>query len=257
MHPAIIKKNIAKSFARAAASYDKNCELQHRVASELMSFFEPPMSISTALDVGCGTGVSSQLLQHYFSIEQTFAIDIAQPLLKQAITKPDLQSMSFLQADFDQTPFANNSFDCVISSMALQWSCDLVKTLIELKRIVRQRGRLVISLPLVGTCFELAMARAKLPQQASAHFSSQPELETKFSQVGFEIQKAYAQRYVYQFPTLQALLTSIKGVGASYLHHRKRNLSTRAYFSKLEKNYFRVNNQFPLTYHIGYFDLIC
>ena len=55
-----------------------------------------------------------------------------------------------LQADAEQLPFANHTFDAITANLALQW-CNLPSVLAEAKRCLATGGQLVFNTLMDGT----------------------------------------------------------------------------------------------------------
>jgi demethylmenaquinone methyltransferase/2-methoxy-6-polyprenyl-1,4-benzoquinol methylase len=103
----------------------KKLETMWQVGQSMGLFDE----VKTILDVGCGTGISSD-----FFAKKTFAvtgIDPAEKLLEQ--NKSDVSTL--LHTPAETIPFDDNSFDLVISVTAIQNFDDLQRGLAEIKRV--------------------------------------------------------------------------------------------------------------------------
>jgi len=79
------------------------------------------------LDVGCGTGISSN-----FKCDVT-GIDPSEELLKIACEK--FPKSQFMKCNAESIPFADKSFDVVISLTSIQNFTDIEKGLSEIKRV--------------------------------------------------------------------------------------------------------------------------
>ncbi len=82
------------------------------------------------LDVGCGTGISSQ-----FNCDVT-GIDPSKALIE--IAKKKFSDKKFIVASSENIPFEDNSFDVVVSLTAIQNFGDIGKGLEEIKRVGRK-----------------------------------------------------------------------------------------------------------------------
>lgn len=82
------------------------------------------------LDVGCGTGFSLD----FFAVQKAVGIDPSEKLVQQYRGAQEIHVGSA-----EELPFADNSFDCVISVTALQNFTDLRKGLQEIRRVGRNR----------------------------------------------------------------------------------------------------------------------
>jgi malonyl-CoA O-methyltransferase len=145
------KENIRRCFNRAKTTYDHHCQLQIHTAQKLMAAICPwKMSSMNILDLGCGTGLSTQMLAETNHHHLLMGIDMADDLLKIARARLGENTPVFC-GDFDKIPAKAHQFDLVFSNMALQWSLDFTVTIEEISRVIKKNGCLAFSLPVDGT----------------------------------------------------------------------------------------------------------
>ena len=90
----------------------------------------------TILDAGCGTGYfSRRLMQDGYSVVGVDLDSAAATYARASRTPP----LSCVIADMTALPFADRSFDCVISITALCFVEDEVKAMKEIVRVARRR----------------------------------------------------------------------------------------------------------------------
>lgn len=81
------------------------------------------------LDLGCGSGLSSQCIEEWG--HRWVGVDISEAMInvaKERKIEGDLQSLQLIQSDLgDGLPFTPGSFDAAISISALQWLCNADK----------------------------------------------------------------------------------------------------------------------------------
>ncbi len=95
------------------------------------------------LDVGTGTGdVALQATQRYPGC-QIVGVDPTAAMVKQAQTKEQEQMPGWGLGDGLSLPFADASFDAVISAFMMRNVPDVLQALIEQTRVVRSGGRVV------------------------------------------------------------------------------------------------------------------
>lgn len=85
------------------------------------------------LDVGCGTGIVSSV----FSCNK-IGIDPSAKLIKQAL-------MPTIKGNAENLPFGNETFDFVLCVTAIHNFNDQEKGILEMKRVLKKKGTLVIS----------------------------------------------------------------------------------------------------------------
>ncbi|WP_067194639.1 class I SAM-dependent methyltransferase [Microbacterium sp. XT11] len=96
------------------------------------------------LDLGAGTGSSSASLAR--SGAQVVAADFSPGMLAEGRRRHgSIRNLSFVQADAENLPFADDEFDAVTMSYALRNVHDPKRALRELFRVTKPGGRLVIN----------------------------------------------------------------------------------------------------------------
>lgn len=112
----------------------------------------PPVMIATAgvkegddvLDVGCGTGVlTRELTRHVRDAGSATGFDLSESML--GVARNRCPDATFKQGNATDLPFEDQRFDVVVSSFMLMFVPDPVKSLSEMRRVLRPGGRLVIS----------------------------------------------------------------------------------------------------------------
>lgn len=95
------------------------------------------------LDVGCGTGA----LAHRVASEigaTVFGCDFSFGMLEQASARTG--AVRWLQGDALRLPFADETFDVVMSTEAFHWFPDQDAALAEFRRVLRPGGRALVAL---------------------------------------------------------------------------------------------------------------
>lgn len=92
--------------------------MTHR-ALELLGLHSP----SLILDVGCGSGLSGEILSQ--AGHTWIGMDISPSMLDLALQREDERVLSLMLADIGQgVPFRPGTFDAAISISAIQWLCN-------------------------------------------------------------------------------------------------------------------------------------
>ena len=125
----------------------------HRMGYESIAKFVKPGE--TVLDAGCGEGVLAWYLAERGA--DVTAMDISKPNLENArafLEKKDvLDQVRLVRGDAENLPFADASFDWVVSSHVLEHLPDFDKGLAEIRRVTKRRA--IVALP---TCLNFAAA---------------------------------------------------------------------------------------------------
>jgi ArsR family transcriptional regulator len=102
------------------------------------------LDLGDTLDVASGDGVLAELIaEHATSVT---CVDISATVLSAARKRlHGTASVGFCRADMHRLPFADKSFDHVFAMHALPYASDPSKAIVEMARLLRSGGRLVIS----------------------------------------------------------------------------------------------------------------
>jgi len=131
--------------------YDRSAALAMAVSQEMLARLDwVTLDPKIIVDVGCGTGQSTKLLQERYPAAKILALDLAYPMLCYAKqqgenTKTTLQNVAWVSADTAALPFADHSVDLVFANLILPWCKDTEKTFREWRRILRPEGLLVFT----------------------------------------------------------------------------------------------------------------
>lgn len=97
---------------------------------------------SSVLDIGCGAAlISRELARNGIGVT---AVDINENLLSRIQGRPQVR---FLAADAFALSFKTDSFDLVLASEVLEHFQDISGVLDEMKRVLKARGKILITVP--------------------------------------------------------------------------------------------------------------
>jgi len=91
------------------------------------------------LDLGCGTGALSEATSQQCKPAYLSCIDTSAEFLEKAKEKISNKA-DFLEGDASKIPKADNSFDIVVSGLALNFFPDLSAALSEMRRVLKVNG---------------------------------------------------------------------------------------------------------------------
>jgi arsenite methyltransferase len=94
------------------------------------------------LDVGCGCGVTMDLLANRFGYHVT-GIDPSQKLITKALKRN--AGLNIILGKGENLPFEDNAFDGVICECSLSVVDNADLTLAEMARVLKKKGKLIIS----------------------------------------------------------------------------------------------------------------
>ncbi|MCZ8513132.1 malonyl-ACP O-methyltransferase BioC [Paenibacillus filicis] len=230
---------IRNRFNRSAAgAYDTHAQVQRHMADWLADSMSSSGFLSGAegldvLEIGCGTGILTELLLERWPFLRIKAIDLSPAMLEAAERRLRLRAATeqanatvihFLLADVEawaaSAPSA--SYDLIVSSACFQWLSYPQETLRQLCRILRPGGRLLFSTFGPDTFRELHesfdkayYANGMKPQRHGLSFPAAIDWQAWLSEAGFSNVQGERKLQHHTYPSVRAFLHSIKAVGAS------------------------------------------
>ncbi len=104
------------------------------VGAIFLDWVAPPQN-ARWLDVGCGTGVFTELILDKCSPATVAAVDPSAAQIEQARNKPIAKRTDFRVADAQMLPFLDGTFDVVASSLVINFIPDRARALAEMRRV--------------------------------------------------------------------------------------------------------------------------
>jgi len=138
-----------EAYSRKARSYEKfGSAIFENLASPLleMSQIRPGEKV---LDVACGVGIPSLAAAKLIAPGGSLVgVDLAPGMVDLARIRAQrlgLSNVSFQEADAEQLPFPNESFDAVLCHQGLAHFTDRTNALSEMRRVLKPEGRVALS----------------------------------------------------------------------------------------------------------------
>ncbi|GMG85783.1 malonyl-ACP O-methyltransferase BioC [Biformimicrobium ophioploci] len=249
------KSAVGRSFGRAAETYDDAAGLQRAVCDRLLDRCDPAWQPRRILDLGSGTGYGSERLRERYPQAEIIAADIAEGMLRFARDQRD-HADRYVAADAEALPFADNSFDLVFSSMALQWCYQLEKLFGEIRRVLGPDGFVQVSTLGPDTLKEVRASWAQVDDRTHVNkFLPEDAWLGAAANSGLPVQTLSESRRL-PFATVKAALNSLKAVGAHNINQGCRTgLTGRQHIRRFRAAYesHRLpGGELPLTYQIIY-----
>ncbi|MFE2374897.1 class I SAM-dependent methyltransferase [Streptomyces sp. NPDC059398] len=153
---------------------------------------------SRVLDLGCADGALLEVLATAGAEELT-GIDLADEELALARVRPALARADLRQGRAQELPFADDSFDAVVSHMALMLMHDVDRIAAETARVLAPGGRLAVAvgggavdgqalslfLDLARPYFEAAAPKRSMPRLGDRRARTREGLDELFGPAGF------------------------------------------------------------------------
>lgn len=148
------------------------------------------------LDVGCGTGKLAARVRHELAKVAVTGCDYSRGMLAQASRRD--AGASLVQADALRLPFADASFDAVVSTEAFHWFPDQPAALRDFHRVLSAGGHLLVAM--VNPPFEgLSSATRSLSRLAGEplFWPTRARMRLLLERAGFRVLQ---QRFVLRLP---------------------------------------------------------
>lgn len=231
------KDLIQKRFAKNLDTYNDNAKIQKKMAERLLSFLDRK-DFNDILEIGCGTGFLTQLVNDGFNFNTYTANDIVESCEK--YVKEINPKINFIPADIEKAvENSDKKYDLIISNAAFQWVENLESFIKLLVSKLNDGGVLLFSTFGPENFREVNFVLGKTLPYYSAN-----ELQ--------EIIKDYKniveqEMHVMAFKTPKDILKHIKSTGVNALEMVS---WTKTDMQKFENGYNNFCSGIPtLTYH--------
>ncbi|MFV2032825.1 MAG: malonyl-ACP O-methyltransferase BioC [Gammaproteobacteria bacterium] len=239
--PRLDKASVKKSFNRAAESYNREAILQEEVLTRLLQRLDYIQHLpATVIDIGCGTGRGAEGLQKKYPKSDIVSLDFAFSMLQQARKRYGLfRQKRLVNADMEQMPFADGSFDLLFSNLTLQWTDDLRGTLGEIARVGRSGALLMFTTFGPLTLTELRESWQAIDPGPHVHqFIDMHDIGDTLMATGFSQPVVDSETIRLEYDGFRQILEDLKKIGASNADKsRSRGLMTPSKLSRLEQAY--------------------
>lgn len=246
------KSRIAHSFSRAATGYNQAAQLQKTVGDALLATLPADMH-GVALDLGCGTGFISHALQTKHAELNIIGVDMAAGMLQIAQQEKQLRCV---QADMECLPFAEQSADWLLSSLALQWADNLERCFAEWRRVLKPDGAVFFTTFLPNTLHELRQSWQTVDDAVHVNaFVAQDAIVFALKKAGFTHIDIFSASHTLYYTQLQDLARELKAIGAHNMNAgRPQGLTGKNRWARLMAAYesYRTAHGLPATYEVLY-----
>ena len=254
-----LSKEISNGFNRYAHSYEQVAIIQHEIGNRLFERLDylkiEPKHI---LDLGCGTGIFSEMLKKKYPNALIIGLDLAFSMLVQSQKKQSwLKHWPLVNAHMDALPFENSLFDLVFANQVIHWAHSLPRALRELNRIIAKDGCFMFSTLGPDSFKELKIAFSKASPSAHVndfldmHVVGDNLLQEKFLDPVVDMEPI-----TVQYGNINKLLLSLKRQGVRNINPlRTRGLMGKGHWQAFKGAYEALKTaegKYPLTYEAVY-----
>ena len=230
-------RDIQRRFDRAAPHFD-GADFVHTVTRDgLVGRLEPLLlQPETILDLGSATGATGRLLRRRFKRAHIVSLDLSRAMLGAARkSKRWFSRSTFVQADAEQLPFADESFDMVVSNQLLPWAPDPQVVFEQVSRVLKKDGVFAFATLGPDSLRELAQAWAAVDDRAHVNpFPDMHDIGDGLVRAGLRDPVLDVDRLQVSYESPDRLFADLTRAGArNALAGRGRGLLGRRRFRKM------------------------
>jgi len=245
------KTIIKDNFTRNAYHYDNYACVQNKCAARLIGLIKDK-GFDNILDIGCGTGNYTRLLNERYSRARIKAVDLSSEMIAVARDKIDSERVRFLVADAETMDFGE-TFNLITSNATFQWFRDLHGSLVEYRRWLYEEGIILFSIFGPDTFCELNKC---LMEYSGGEFSITSNAFIKLDNVEKMLRKLFSKVHVeykvyeQKYPSLLDLLKTIKYTGTRGNGLGMKGFWTPRRLASIEDIYTRNFKDIVISYEV-------
>lgn len=263
----IDRRAVRRAFDSKSVFYEETVVVQKRVRERILSQLtemddgDEPRRI---LDVGAGTGMLLRALRGIYPEAFLAGIDLAPGMGRTAMETIGVgDGRLFVEGDAERLPFADCSFDLVISTSAFQWLNSLKPAFCEVMRVLSSGGAFRFALFGRDTLHELrtsyrraACISARDGWDRTHKFFSLHNVEAALKYAGFSQCRVEKDTEKEFHPDVSSLLRSLRRMGAGNASRKgDRGLAGKRVMKEMMEIYqreFGCDQGIPATYDVVY-----
>ena len=254
--------------ARDFARYDfLIAEVADRLADRLD---DVRRAFPCALDVGARDGTLARALQGRGGIETLVESELSAAMTEAAARRAHAQGAVEgphrlrAVADEEVLPFAQKSFDLVLSNVSLHWANDLPGALLQINHALRPDGLFLATLFGGATLYELRQCLMQAEEEIEggagprvSPFAQNQDGAELLQRAGFALPVTDVDTLTVTYPDALKLMDDLRGMGESNAVHARRKAWTRretlVHAAQLyEEQFGNGDGTIPATFEVIY-----
>ncbi|KPN72694.1 hypothetical protein AKG09_00800 [Neisseria sp. 83E34] len=233
------KTDIARRFTRALPSYGQNASAQAKIAGKLLTLLKQQFSgkVARALEIGCGSGIYSRLLQNSLTVQEWHVNDIC-PACEAWVS-----AHRFLSGDIE-TLALNTQYDLITSASTFQWLADPAALMHKLNACLNTGGILAFSTFTPENLFQI-----KSLTGAGLDYPTEQEWRQLLQDCGFHVCDIESESLTLHFDSPLAVLQHLKHTGVTATQKQMWTKSRMQHFTEAYRDRYATDDgRYPLTY---------
>ena len=222
------KELVGGRFASAASSYEREAEVQRKVAETLLESARPALAGTghSVLEIGSGTGVLTKLYQPMLSGAHISLWDLAPAAI--TATQGNTVGIKACDAEIELRRLPASSVDLLFSSSTIQWFNSPRRFIRDVVRVLSPGGCAFISCYIDGTIPQLAM----LPGASSLHY---PLLDDVLQSLDGAACDTFSREFALSFGSGAEALAHMRATGVNSIARKAMSVAdTRRLMRMLE-----------------------
>jgi len=260
--PIIFNRQLKKTHRdRSANLLTNNDFLIEEGAARIAETFDEEIveKFPFVLDLGCRLGNLSQNLTNRAGIKNIVQCDMSERCISKA--RPPFDDLKVV-ADEEFLPFAENSFNAVLSSLSLHWVNDLPGTLIQINRILKDRGLLMASFLGGSTLNELreSILQTEIEVSGGTSPAISPFIEIKdagalLQRTGYKLPVSHSDIVTVNYDNIYSIIKDLRAMGeTNSLAKMRKSFRTKETLDLINKKYKQLysneNGEIEATFEI-------
>ena len=252
------QQRVRQAFDKAVDSYDEAALLQKEVCKRLLEKLDVVrLSPEWILDAGTGTGEAVKPLQKKYKKAELVLFDLSEAMLQKSVKQGALfRKPHQVCGNIESLPFADQTFDLLFSSLAMQWCNDLGAALVEFKRVLKPGALLQFATFGPDTLKELRASWKKVDEAVHVNsFIDMHDIGDALLQAGFAEPVMESEMIIVHYRDVDTLMQDLRDIGANVTANgHRRGLLTRNMLMQMREAYetYRQGDVLPATYEIVY-----
>ena len=215
MTAAIDTSAIAKSFSNAAHSYDAWALPQTIVAKKLCSLL--PEKASHILDLGCGTGLMTDLVRQRYPVAFITGVDPAEGMIQQCTKRFASDKRAAFILNTAERYVSPSAFDLIVATCSMHWFSDKQKALSNIRASLTREGQIAVAIPIIGSLPELyesyqAILGTEMP---GLKLLSAENYSSAFSEAGMPLEHVLVEEVRMTVPDSLFVIDSLRCIGGA------------------------------------------
>lgn len=239
------KNRVADRFKASAATYEHMAIVQKEISRQLVAIVDRygVAGWSRVLEIGCCTGVLTEILCRRERIDRLFVNDLVPELCSytERRVESSVGSVESIPGDIEQAILPQH-LDLVISSSTFQWMADLPELMKKIAAALNPGGHLAFSIFGPGTMEEIVTLTGR-----GLQYHTSDKL-TAMVEKHYRLITIHTERKCLYFPSVRAVLRHIRETGVGGVTGERWTLSRLKAFERQYVERFQTDDGLPVTY---------